>query len=179
MSAPTTTKAPTLYALGQEFDALDALLEEQQAGTQADLETVTKWLEELDGALNDKLRRCIAWAAVEEALADAAAGEVKRLEALAKRRRERVKRVKRAVLELFKAQELTRVDTPLGPVRRVKNGGQAPVVVADGVDLFELPAGCYRAVIEPVKDELRKRLKAGEQIEGVTLGDVGERIEFG
>lgn len=171
--------APTLYQLGEEFRALDELLDEQREGTVADLEAVSAWFAELEGALEQKLQRCIAWAAAEEALAAAAKVEAKRLTTLAKRREANVERLKRAVMALFEAQGIKRIDTPLGAVRLVKNGGSPPVLVADGVDLMELPEGCWRAVIEPVREELRARLKAGEEIPGVSFGSVGARIELG
>lgn len=54
--------SPTLYTIGEEFIALERILEEQPDGaTEADLDTVAHWLEELHGKLEEKLSRCIAY----------------------------------------------------------------------------------------------------------------------
>lgn len=180
MNAPTKTPTPTLYHLAADMLALDALLEEQTAeSTEADVAVISKWFEEMECALAEKLARSVAWAKSQEALAEVAKGESKRLAELAKRRLNNVERLKRVIHDVYTALDLKRVDTPLGPIRLVSNGGALPVLVADSVNAMDLPDGCWKATATPLKEPLRERLERGETIDGVTLGVRGTRIELG
>lgn len=158
-----TTKAPTLYTIGSEMDALRDLLEGDDAGTtEADAEVVAQWMAEFDGALETKLSRCIAYIREQEAMADARALEARRLRELAEIPVARVKRLKEAIRFVFEGQGLKRVETNLGNVTLAANGGKQPIEVLVTVD--DLPSDCVRVVREPDLDAIRKRIESGEAI---------------
>jgi hypothetical protein len=170
----------SLYEIGQQFAALEELIDAQQGVmTESEADVVERWFAELEGTLEDKLRNCIAWARDHEAFADAAAGEAKRLLDLARVRRNRVERLKQMILDLFAQQGIKKIDTQLGPVRRVKNGGKAPILGLETIDVAALPEDCKRVVVEPVKDAIRARIEAGEKIGDVRIGERAERVELG
>lgn len=176
----TTKKLPSVYALGQEFQALDdILLETGEGATEDDATVVAQWLADLEGSFEDKLRNCIAWVREQEGAADVAEAEAKRLKRLAEVRRNAVARLKDTIREVFDAQGIKRIDTDLGAVRIVANGGKAPLLLDETINVDALPEGCKRVVVEPVKDEIRKRLEAGEQIPGARIGERGSRLAMG
>jgi hypothetical protein len=76
-------------------------------------------------------------------------------------------------------QGRTKVDTKLGPVRIVKNGGKPPVVLSEALDVEALPPDCKRTKTEPVKDAIRERLERGEVIAGASIGDTGSHVALG
>lgn len=172
-------KRDSLYAIDIEIDALMDMLEETNNATEADHEVVQRFIEEMDGRVEDKMCGCIAWTKGQLALAAAATAEAKRLRELAAKREAKVDRLRAAIAAFFQKHEMKRVDTRLGAVRLVKNGGKDPIIIDDGQPIESMPADCIRVIKEPIKDALRKRLEAGEVIEGVRIGERGARIELG
>jgi hypothetical protein len=185
MSESTSTalaapRKPSLFRIGLDLAALDALLEEAGEGAdERDLETVAAFAAELAANLDTKLTGCVAWVKEQEALAKVARDEARRLTDVAAKREAAVKRLKGMILEILQAQGLKRIDTPLGAVRVQANGGTAPVVLDPCLVVSTLPPSCVRTVVEPVKEEIRKRLEAGEVIAGCSLGDRGASVRIG
>lgn len=178
--------APTLYHLGAEYLALEALLQEaEDAGQALDGPEVaailTRWFAELAGALEAKAARCVAIIREEEARAAAAKIEAKRLSELATRRATRAARVADALHAAMTLMQVQRVDTPIGTVTRAKNGGKAPLVLADGTDpdvvavdhpdLVEV-----RTIIN--NDAVRAALAAGVALPFARLAERGEHIRI-
>lgn len=155
--------SPTLYTIGEEFIALERILEEQPDGaTEADLDTVAHWLEELHGKLEEKLSRCIAYIREQEALSEARLAEAQRLRESAAVPANRVKRLKEAIRFVFETQGLKKIETALGNVTLAGNGGKAPLEVLVPVD--QLPDDCKRVVVEPDLDAIRAVLAKGESV---------------
>lgn len=181
MNAPQSKIS--LYAISQQFAALEELIDSANGVlTESEADVVERWFRELAGTLEDKLRNCIAWAREQEAFADAAASEAGRLLDLAKARRARVIRLKNVIRDLFEQQGIKKIDTDLGPVRRVRNGGKPPLLHIETLsesDLLGLPADCRRTVVEPCRDAIRARVEAGEKIGEVRIGERAERIDLG
>lgn len=167
--------ADSLYSIHAEYRSL---LDRFESDDQADLAALAAEFAALEGRLEEKLERCIAWARSQEALAVASRVEAKRLQGVAARREAAVERLKAYVLDIMRAQEIKKVDTPLGAVRRVKNGGRVPVIIEDGA-VDALPPECVKTVRTPISDEIRERLERGEQLPKCRLGERGERVELG
>jgi hypothetical protein len=165
-----------LYQISDSFIELIAAFE---ACTDEEMPGIVARFDALEHELEAKLCACIAWAREESALADAAKAESVRLAELSKVRANRVERVRQMVRMVLEQQGRTKVDTKLGPVRIVKNGGKSPVVFSDAFKVETLPEDCRRTVVEPVKTRIRELLEAGQTIEGASIGSTGFRVELG
>lgn len=75
----------------------------------------------------------------------------------------------------MKTMDLTKIETPLYTVSRVKNGGKAPLEI-DG----EVPAEYQEreVVIKTNKDKIRADLEAGKALAFARLGERGERLSI-
>lgn len=168
----------TLYNIAQDFIALEQLIAEEQAGghTEDDLDVVARWFEEMGGALEQKLQRCIAYVREQELLAVAAGSEADRLSEIKRIRENRVKRVKEAIKYVFEVQGLKRVETPLGAVTLAANGGKAPMELLKPVE--ELPAEHIKWTPTADADGIRARLEKGETLTFAILKPRGQHVRI-
>lgn len=174
MNAPNN---PTLYSISQDFLALEDLLEQQAAADSSDLDVVAKWLEELNGTLDAKLERCVAWSREQEALAEVRKQEAQRLLDLAKTNDNRVKRVKDAIKAIFEQQGFKKVDTKLGAVSLRANGGKAPLECQATVETA--PKEFVRLVPTLDTEKIRAALEAGQELGFAKLMPRGSHIRMG
>jgi hypothetical protein len=181
MSAPQT-----LYAITEEYRALDQLLAEAEEAGQ-DLsspevaEIVTRWWLALDGDLTAKAHRCIAVIREQEGLSELAKAEAARLAAYAASKAARAARVRDAVHAAMQVAQVKRLDTPLGAVTVASNGGKAPLVVADDVDplmvqddytdLVEVKASINKAAV-------RDALEHGQPLPFAAIGERGTHLRI-
>ena len=147
----------TLYEITADFRALEELLETQADAGEADADVVSQWLEELSGALTDKVDRCIMYIRSQEALAVAANTEALRMLERADVHKGRVKKLKDALRFALDAQGLVRVEAPHGVVAIQKNGGVQAMVVPD---LGAVPAELVKQVPTLDADAARAALEA-------------------
>lgn len=177
--------ALTLYHLGADYLALDALLAEaEEAGTDLEspevVEIVTRWFLSLDGALEAKATRVVAVIREEAAKADVVDGEVQRLRKLASSRRGRVERLKDALHAAMVLARTKRIDTALGVVSLAGNGGKVPVVV-DAVDPVAVAAEHPELTVTTTfidTDAVRSALVAGVDLPFARLAPRGEHIRI-
>lgn len=153
---------PTLYTIGEEFRVLEEITDTQEDATEADLDVVAKWLDELNGKLETKLERCVAYIREQEALAAAREEEAKRLRESAAAPMNRVKRLKEAIRFVLEAQQIKKIETGLGTISVCGNGGKQPIEVLVPVD--HLPLECKRVTVEPDLDAIRDVLAKGESV---------------
>lgn len=180
MSAPLT-----LYALAREYQALEALLAEAEEAGQ-DLqspevtEIVLRWFDALDGNLVERVTRCVAVVHEQEALAAITADEIKKLQALKKRRESRVERLETLMEAVLTWAKLRHVDTPLGTVRIKGNGGVAPMQV-DDVDPADIAQQWPDLVVVTTTINaaaVRERLQSGEALPFARLLPRGTHLEI-
>lgn len=180
----TTTQPPqkmSLYRIGEAFEILEALLDEQGEGaSEADADVVARWWSELEMTLEAKLESCVAWVQMQDRFIEGARSEARRLSHLAQTRENNVERLKKIIRDVFEAQGLKKIDTKLGPVRLVNNGGELPLVLDPSTfNVQTLPDDCKKVVVEPIKKAIRKHIEAGEVIEGASIGVRGKRVDLG
>jgi hypothetical protein len=180
MSAPQT-----LYAITEEYRALDQLLAEaEEAGQDMSspevAEIVTRWWLALDGDLTAKAHRCIAVIREQEGLSELAKAEAARLAAYAASKAARAARVRDAVHAAMQVAHVKRLDTPLGAVTVAANGGKAPLVVAD-VDPLEVQA-VYPDLVEVRttinKAAVRDALEHGQPLPFAVIGERGTHLRI-
>lgn len=147
----------TLYEITADFRALEEILEAQADAGEADADVVSRWLEELSGALTDKVDRCIMYIRSQEALEKAAKAEAERMQARAAIHAGRVERLMGALRFALDAQGLTRVEGLHGSVAIQKNGGKQAMKVPD---LSAVPAEFIKQVPTLDADAARAALEA-------------------
>ena len=111
-----------------------------------------------------------------EAKADGCKAEAKVYAAAAKTANNRAESIEAlAGLLVRKAIE---VGEPLPGAKMVGNGGKVPLVYAPTFAATDLPFSMQRVVVEADSDAIRAALERGEVVEGVTLGERGERLKW-
>ena len=150
------------------------------AGGVVDEETVQA-LVEADAAMGELVRDMEApWlgAALRELEAKAEAARVAaRAQAEHARRLEaRVGRVKAMLCQTLVSVMGASGRTKVGVLSIRRNGGMLPVEVDESADLSAWPEDCRRVKVEPVREHLRTRLLAGEEVPGARLGERGWRL---
>lgn len=178
--------APTLYHLGGEFLALEQLLDEaEEAGqdlTSPDVVAIiARWFGALEGQLVDKVGRCVAVVREQQAKADVVDGEVARLQRLAASRRGRAARIKDAIHAAMTIAQTRKIDTALGVVSVVANGGKQPLVIDINADPDEV-AVSHPALVEVRtafnSDAVRTALVAGVDLPFARLAPRGEHVRI-
>jgi len=166
----------SLYEIGEDLAALEDLLLEVEGDVTGQEEAIDAFLAEMKGKEAEKFTGYRQVIANISALAEAAANEAKRLQAIAKARTNAVDQLKRRLFTYMQLHGLDRVETPLG-VFRVQNAGGARIVDLDPrVEEFpeELPEGYRKVVFSPDKVAIRKALEAGEDIDFASLRERGK-----
>lgn len=150
----------TLFEIADDMQALEALLEEAQ-GDGGAAEVVAAWLDELEGALVDKVDRCAAVVRTLEARAKMRADEAKRLAVRAKVDENAAKRLLEALKYVFEAQDIKSLETAHYRVTLAARGSRA-VDIPEGLEPHQLPTWGRRDIparSEPNKDALRDYVK--------------------
>jgi hypothetical protein len=170
----------TLHAIGEDLEALDAVLAEMGGDvSDAEAETaVDAWLAELGQERDAKLDRYAAYIADLEARAKVKREEAKRLAERSAAEEARVKMLKTRLMWFFAEHGLRKLDTPLCSFTVCANGGSLPVRLL--VDAAALPAGYRDEVVtwRPRTDDLRAALESGSEIvddAGNPVAELGER----
>lgn len=167
----------TLYTISGDLAAIEALLDEAQGDITGHEQTIERWLEEAEGARDDKLDRYAALIRECEARADTRRAEAKRLTDRAKVDENKAEGLKRTLKWFFEAHELKRIETPRFKLTLAKNGGRAGVEVLAPPE--ELPPEFVRTKREPDVDAIRTALEAGQFLPFATLKERGHSIRIG
>lgn len=130
----TTTPKRSLWNIGQDMEALDALLD-QVDGDISDPQAqaaVEQWMGELQHDTAAKVGRYIALLEKWDGEAVAARAVSDRYQQARKTRENRIAAMKRRLQQWMEQFGMKRIDTPAGrSVAIQKNGGVAPLVLAD------------------------------------------------
>lgn len=171
---------PTLYEIGEDLDALDALLAEV-GGDVSEEEAeaaIDAWLQETAQARDEKLDRYAALIREKEARAAARQQEADRMATLAATDTNAARKLKTRLCDFLLSQGIKKVDTPRFRISVSGNGGKQGVSV--NVPVEDLPADLRetRTTVLPLTDLIRERLEAGEALldgEGRPLASLNPR----
>lgn len=164
-----------------------------------DWKQIQDQLEELDGSdltpeleekiislLNESDTLSIEWQnkldgyckliAMLSAQATARGQEASRLTKLSRSDNDKVDRLKEIVKGSLLLRGQTKIKTKLFNLSICKNGGKAPLILPDNVDV--LPPEFVQIIREPMKDEIRTALENGDTIEGCSLGEKGDHLRI-
>jgi hypothetical protein len=168
----------TLWAINEDMEALDALLEEL-GGDVTDEQvaaTIEAWFAEIDSDLANKVDGYCALIRQLEAVAAARREEAERLTKRAKTGEANAKRLGERLKMFMAFRGMKKLDTPRYTVSVVNNGGAPPVEIdADAV----LPDDLTRVIPEqrePDKKAIVAALQQGRELPGVRLGERGTRL---
>jgi hypothetical protein len=155
----------------EELDGSDLTpeLEEQIISLLAKSDTLSnEWQNKLDGYC--KLIAMLSYQA------ETRRSEALRLTKLTRSDDNKVDRLKEIVKDSLLLRGQTKVKTKLFNLSICKNGGKAPLILPDNVDV--LPPEFVQTFREPMKDEIRTALENGDTIEGCYLGEKGDHLRI-
>lgn len=166
----------TLYTISADLAAIEAILDEAEGDITGHEEIIEKWLEEAEGARDEKLDRYASLIRECESRAEARRAEAKRLTERARVDESKAEGLKRTLKWFFEAHELKRVETPRFKLTLAKNGGRAGVELLAPPD--DLPAEFVRIKREADVDAIRAELEAGKFLPFATLKERGHSIRI-
>ena len=170
----------SLLQITQDMDALDELLSEV-GGDVTDPrveQTITEWFSTLESDMNAKCDNYAALIVEMEARAEVRKAEAKRLSDRARQDESSAAWLRTMLKAAFEARGMKKVETDRFKISVAANGGKAPLDIRCGTS--ELPdwAKKTEVLVTPDKDEIRRRLDAGEKLEFATLMERGTRLSI-
>lgn len=176
----TKPKRRTLWDIGEDLEALEALLIEAGGDItdeQADA-AIDVWLNELGLERDRKLDGYAHLVTELTARADMRKRAAQTMTAMSRVDANVVERLKARVLDFFQLQHIKRVDTEHHRFSRCGNGGPMPVELRTRPD--HLPAHFQIVTVTANTDALRKALEAGDEeaAEHARLGERGEHVRI-
>lgn len=168
----------TLYEIGQDMEALEALLLETGGDvTEEEAEAaIDAFLSENADALAEKLD---GYGAVIRGMENDAAfcrEEAARLIERATVRENNVKRMKDRLRWFFDAHNIPKIETPRFRFSLVNNGGKAPVSVVIPPEALPEPYRVERVSYSANTDAIREALENGEALDFAVLGERGKHV---
>ena len=175
-----THMARTLYEIGSDMQALEALLLEND-GDISDVSVsiaVEAWERELETNLTGKVDAYVRLIADIEARADARLVESNRIAALVKADTKAADALRERLRFIFETKGLKPVQTDHFKVSLVNNGGKAPLHIRVGMD--ELPSWAVKSetILSVNKDAIRAALTDGKEVSFASIGERGNRISI-
>lgn len=152
----------SLYKLVHKIEVLDEMLDDETAPT----EQIAKALIELDGQISVKAENTLDYMLNIAAARDGAKNEAKRLKEYADMLENRYNRLKDGLLYAMKTLNKDKIITKHGEIKIKFN---PPAVQIDDVALLPPKYTREKISIEPNKVEIKKALKAGEEVAGASL----------
>lgn len=146
-----------------------------------DGEVPQEMLDMLDAAnasVTDKLEACAALIEEWTALSNARKAEAKRLADLAAKDASRADRLKSWVRHCMESTGLSKATAGRFQVSIVGNGGQAPLVLSDGLDPQTLEPRFQTVKITANNAAIRQALESGEVLEWAKIGERGTTLRI-
>jgi hypothetical protein len=167
----------TLFEIGDDAAALDALLEEI-GGDVSDPEAaaaIDEWLQETEGALETKLDGYAALIGERAAKAKARKEEAKRLTELARMDENMAARLKERLQFFFEEHGIEKKETSRFKIALAQNGGKLPLLI-DDVSPDEIPD--YYTKKELDRESIREALEGGMPLNFARLGERGMSLRI-
>jgi len=168
----------TLYDIGDDLWAIDALLEDEDGDVTGQEEAIDAFLAEAKDNLTDKLTGYRRYMAHLDGLAEIAEAEAKRIADIARVRRNKIDRCKDRLYHFMTAHGIDKVVTPIGTFAIQKNGGALPIEIDDYLVAHpeELPEGYRQVEFKPDKIAIKNALSGGEELEFAQFGARGTHL---
>lgn len=163
-----------LYEVTGNVLQLQAMLESDEF----DADVLADTMEAVEGEYDYKIESYCKVIKNLEADMDALKVEAKRLTDKRKSLEDNVARLKKAMFESMKATGKTKVKGTVFTAAIQKNGGKAPVIMAEGTTTDHLPDQLVIVTEKPDLEAIRELLEAGKVVDGFTLGERGESLRI-
>lgn len=198
----TTETSRTLWEIGDDLEAIEALLYET-GGDVSEEEAeaaIDAWLTETQEAEAAKLDRYGALVRTMEARAEIKEQEAKRLAERAQAERNAARRLKERLMLHLERTGRTKAQGNLYSFTVAQNGGKPPLVIDEGIDPMTLPVQyrrasmvllcptdetldalrdqCSRLEVEPDTAAIRAALDAGEFLPFARIGERGRHLRI-
>lgn len=169
----------TLYKLTCDYQEFDDLLAECGGDISDPLveAALDRHLAGLAENRSEKVGNYLALIREKQARAQARADEAKRLQESARREEKQAEALLKRLQTAFEAAGWDKVETRLGTVSLVKNGGKRPVVISADMRP-EDAAGFRRVTVDFDKEAIRAALEAGELLGWAELGERGKSLRI-
>lgn len=176
--APKPTRS--LFDIGEDFRAIDDLLEECGGDITGVEATIDQWFAEADANLVQKAEGYCWFMRELAARADARKAEAARLAARAKTDQATHDWLRGRLLEFLQERGMAGVQTKSFRATVCRNGGLPPLLIDDAVKAHpdSLPPGLYRTVVTHSvdTDAVRRALESGATIDGCAIGERGVHL---
>lgn len=167
---------PNMYQLTQAYLELDEFIDGLSGDVTSIEAEIVKYLECLNGALEEKADNTAAVITELESRARVRREEADRLADLARADAEKAKRLEFALMTLLRAAGTRKIDGSRFVVAIQKNGGKRKLIV--DIDPASLPERFQRVFIEANGEAIRQAIDAGENLEFARLAPQGERLSI-
>jgi hypothetical protein len=170
---------PTLFQIGEDFQALDQLLDEL-GGDISDPtveSAIMQWQESLAADEAVKLDGYCNYVKQLDAFAATMTAEAAEYTKRAQQYTNRAKWLKARMLAYLQSQGRTKATTATGRTIAIQaNGGKPPLVLADGLQVDDVPAVFTQRSID--ESAIREALENGESLPFARLGDRGIHLRI-
>ena len=176
---PTPTPNRTFVEIDAELDLIaEAFDRLSDGGTEEEvLAAVEAYFGDLSAERDRKLDNYARFIGQRQAYAEYREAEAKRLAALAKADLNAAKSCKDRLHWLFVERGWTNIETPNFKFAIQKNGGKAPLIIAD-VEATDLPEAYRKITVEIDKEAIRAALEAGTTLEFACIGEPGSHLRI-
>jgi hypothetical protein len=173
----------TLFEIGADMEALDAVLEEVGGDITDDAaaQAIDEWLMENRDNLSQKLDGYAALIQQRNAMAAARMEEAKRLQALAVADTNAARWLAERLKLFFETYGLQKVETARYKVALQRNGGVLPLLLDDDLTPSDVPEDFVIEVPATQRIDtgaIRAALERGEALEFARLGERGTQIRI-
>ncbi len=167
-------KRRTLYDIGEDMAAIDALLNElggDVTDEQVDA-ALTAWMAEASTALATKVDGYLMLVRERQQTAAMRKEEAARLNALATVDANSADRLKERLHQFMVEKNILKIETDHFKVTLAKNGGKAPLVLNED----QVPIGFKRMQWTIDKDAIRDALETGKELPFANIGERGSHL---
>lgn len=166
----------TLYGVLDDFNSLWSLIEERNGDITGFEEELEVFENELVANLRSKADGYARVISECNAIADAIKAEKVRLTKLANSQIKKAEKLKQMLRYAMETTNNTKFETDFHKFAIQKNGGKRPLDIR--IPAERLPAEYKITLIEPDKEAIRRSLKAGKTIDGITLMEAGTSLRI-
>lgn len=170
----------TLFDLGADAEALDALLTELEGDISdpAVAEAIDAWLQENHDGLEKKLDGYGALIREREAKAEARKAEAARLLELSRTDENMAKRLKERLFFFFDERGVAKKETARFKFSIVSNGGKLPLIIDPETNPEEISVFLQKHTVDFDKDAIRTALENEDVLDFARLGERGRSLRI-
>ncbi|ANV85738.1 hypothetical protein AWQ21_14485 (plasmid) [Picosynechococcus sp. PCC 7003] len=162
----------TLFEITADIRLLEELLD--NADDQNQEQTILNFLADSQADLKTKVDNYVELIQELQARAIARKDRAKQIQELARNDESKAKRLKTLLQTHLQSLDIKRLDTERHRVTIAKNGGKAPLILREDLNVEDLPQQFQKVTIEPDTTAIREAIEAGDET-AQAIAHLGER----